>query len=103
MGMLQYSSLGHHFRLQTGISVMTFTRMMTTTKFDIDKFDGKINFSIWQVQMLANLTNSGLKRAIYGRSKKPATMSNEEWEDLDDRALGSIQLCLSKEIGRAHV
>ena len=32
-------------------------------KFDIEKFDGKISFSIWRVQMLAILTQNGLKKS----------------------------------------
>jgi hypothetical protein len=28
------------------------------------------------------------------KRKKPATMTDEEWEDLDARALNTIRLCL---------
>jgi hypothetical protein len=32
------------------------------------------------------------------RGKKPASMTNEEWEDLDARALSTIQLCLVDDV-----
>nr|GEU78296.1 retrovirus-related Pol polyprotein from transposon TNT 1-94 [Tanacetum cinerariifolium] len=34
------------------------------TKFDIDKFDGKISFAIWKVHMQAVLTHHGYKKAL---------------------------------------
>ena len=46
-------------------------------KFDIKKFDGKISFSIWRVQMRAVLTQSGLKKALDGIENKPASMTDE--------------------------
>ena len=52
--------------------------MSTVTKFDIKKFDGKISFAIWRVQMRAVLTQNGLKRALDGKSKKPASMTDEQ-------------------------
>lgn len=73
--------------------------MSTATKFGIEKFDGKISFSIWRIQMKVVLTN-GLKKALEGKSKKPASMANEKWEELDEKVLSSIQLCLSKQVLR---
>ena len=32
------------------------------SKLDIEKFEGKISFAIWRVQMLAVLTQNGLKK-----------------------------------------
>ena len=74
--------------------------MSTVTKFDIEKFDGKINFAIWRVQMRVVLTHNGLKKALDGKSKKPTSMTDEKWDDLDEKALSAIQLCLSKEVLR---
>ena len=65
-----------------------------STKFDIEKFDGKISFAIWRVQMQAILTQHGLKKALDGNSKKPSTMTDEQWDDMDEKALSVIQLCL---------
>jgi hypothetical protein len=72
-------------------------------KFDIEKFDGKISFSIWRVQMRAVLTQNGLKKALDGKSKKSASMTDDQWDEMDEKALSSIQLCLSKEVLREVV
>jgi len=72
-------------------------------KFDIEKFDGKISFSIWRVQMRAVLTQNRLKKALDGKSKKPASMTDDHWDELDEKVLSSIQLCLSKEVLREVV
>ncbi|PHT55765.1 hypothetical protein CQW23_04251 [Capsicum baccatum] len=69
-------------------------------KFDIEKFDGKISFAIWRVQMLAVLTQNGLKKVLSGKSAKPATTTEEQWEEMDEKALSIIQLCLSREVLR---
>ncbi|KAM3302582.1 hypothetical protein P3S67_017084 [Capsicum chacoense] len=71
-----------------------------STKFDIEKFDGKISFAIWRVQMLAVLTQNGLKKVLSGKSAKPATTTEEQWEEMDEKALSTIQLCLSCEVLR---
>nr|GEX42753.1 retrovirus-related Pol polyprotein from transposon TNT 1-94 [Tanacetum cinerariifolium] len=41
------------------------------TKFDIDKFDGKISFAIWKVHMQAVLMHHGYKKALRGITHKP--------------------------------
>ena len=42
--------------------------------FDIPKFDGKMNFNIWKFQMMAVLTQNGLKKALAGEKQKSVTM-----------------------------
>ena len=44
---------------------------VSAIKFDSQKFDGVINFNRWQIMMNAILTQSGLKKALLGREKKP--------------------------------
>jgi len=51
--------------------------MASVTKFDIPKFDGKISFNIWKIQMMEILTQNGLKKAIVGKMKKSSTMTDE--------------------------
>lgn len=41
------------------------------------------------------LTHNGLKKALVGKSKKPDSMNDEQWEELDEKTLSSIQLSLS--------
>jgi hypothetical protein len=33
-----------------------------------------------------------------GKSKKPMDMTDEDWEDLDTRALNTIHLCLADDV-----
>ena len=40
------------------------------------------------------LVQQGLQKALYGKIKTPLTMTNDEWEELDSKALSTIQLCL---------
>ena len=44
------------------------------------------------------LTQSGLKKALLGRGKKPQGMREETWEELNEKALTVIQLCLVDEV-----
>jgi hypothetical protein len=39
-----------------------------------------------------------LQKALARRSKKLASMTDEDWEDLDARALSTIRLCLVDEV-----
>jgi hypothetical protein len=44
------------------------------------------------------LVQQGMVKALLGKSKKPVTISNEEWEEIDARALGAIRLCLDDDV-----
>ncbi|MFQ6661008.1 hypothetical protein Gotur_029313 [Gossypium turneri] len=37
---------------------------MTATRFEIEKFDGETNLNLWQVQMMAILVQTGLKKVV---------------------------------------
>ncbi|MFQ6663143.1 hypothetical protein Gotur_030771 [Gossypium turneri] len=65
---------------------------MATTRFEIEKFDGEINFNLWQVQMMAILVQSGSKKVVTG--KKPENLNKTEWEELD----GEDLICLVKKV-----
>ena len=67
---------------------------MSGIKFDIQEFDGVINFSRWQIRMNTILTQSRLKKALPGREKKPQDMKEETLKELDEKALTAIQFCL---------
>ena len=89
-------------------------RMM---RFDIEKFDVKMNFGLWQIQVKDILIQHGLHKALKGRStpmnpegsgdsnkEKASTssgkskMNDDDWEDLDERAASAIRLCLAKNV-----
>jgi len=40
----------------------------------------------------------GLQKALERKTTKPTSMTHEEWEDLDARALNTIRLCLTDEV-----
>jgi len=44
--------------------------------------------------MTAILSTLGIKDAIYGR-EVDAEMTDKKWKEMDDKALSTIQLCLS--------
>ena len=73
---------------------------MAATKFDIEKYDRHVSFAIWQMKMKAFLTQNGLQMAILGKDKLPEKLSEEQKLDLDEKALTTIQLCLSNEVLR---
>nr|CAD1818064.1 unnamed protein product [Ananas comosus var. bracteatus] len=71
-----------------------------TTKFEIQKFDRTNSFTLWQVKMRAVLTQQGLQKALLGKEKMPDSLTAEQKEEIDDKALTAIQLCLSDEVLR---
>ena len=49
------------------------------TKFEVEKFDGKSNFLLWKMRVMALLMKEGVYRAGEGEKKKPSTMTEEEF------------------------
>jgi len=80
----------------TTIGIRVRYLKMSAIKFNIQKFDDIINFSRWQIRMNAILIWSGLKKALLRREKKPQDMKGETWQELDEKALMAIQLCLAE-------
>jgi hypothetical protein len=68
------------------------------TKFDVEKFNGKGNFGLWQKRVKALLVQQGLHKALQGKKSKAATMTDEDWEEIDLKAASTIQLCLADEV-----
>ncbi len=68
---------------------------MTTFKFDIGKLDSTTDFSLWQVKMNGILIQSSLHSALDTKNKSIEKMTDKEWNDLDMKALITIQLCLT--------
>ena len=48
--------------------------------------------------MLVVLTQNGLKKILAGKMTRPTTMAEEQWDEIDEKALSAIQLCLSREV-----
>ena len=67
-------------------------------KYEIEKFNGKNDFSYWRMQMKNTLISQKLHKALAGKEKKHKDMSDEDWEELDLEARASIILCLERDV-----
>lgn len=70
---------------------------MGSTRFDIDKFTGSNDFSLWKIKMQAIPTQQGLSVALMADDKVPTTVTEDEKKDLTNKALSTIILCLGDE------
>jgi len=48
--------------------------------------------------MLVVLIQNGLKKVLTSKMMRPTTMTEEKWDEMDEKALSAIQLCLSREV-----
>uniref|UniRef100_A0A2N9F9A0 CCHC-type domain-containing protein n=1 Tax=Fagus sylvatica TaxID=28930 RepID=A0A2N9F9A0_FAGSY len=62
------------------------------------KFDGTSNFGLWQRKVKDLLVQHGLVKALYGKIKKLEQMIDNEWEELDMKAVSTIWLLLVDEV-----
>ena len=67
-------------------------------KIDVVKFDRIGNFGFWQRRVKDLLVQQGLVKALYGKAKKPETMTDDEWDEFDMKAVSTIRLCLANEL-----
>ncbi|KAM1386098.1 hypothetical protein ACFX2F_032598 [Malus domestica] len=71
-----------------------------SVNYDIEKFNGRNDFSLWRVKMRAVLAQQGLLKALQGVEALPQDWSAEEKEDTLNRAHSAIMLSLSDEVLR---
>jgi len=69
-----------------------------TTKFEVEKFDGKSNVLLWNMRATSLLVKEGTHKALLGIEKKPSKMEDDEWNDIDFSAKATIILCLSDDV-----
>ena len=62
----------------------------STTKFEVEKFNSKGNFSFWQKRVKALLVRQGLHKILQGKSAKPTGTSNEDWEEMELKVASTI-------------
>jgi hypothetical protein len=74
---------------------------MESSKFEVEKFNGKTKFELWKLKMRDLQVQQGLQKALAGKSKKPTTIIEWEWEDLDEKSLSTIRLCLAYDVGKS--
>ena len=66
-------------------------------KLKIEKFSGK-NYQHWKMQIEDYLYQKDLYLPLEGITKKPASMTQDDWDVLDRKALGTIWLCLASSV-----
>jgi len=69
------------------------SKTTTTTKFEVEKFDGKSNFLLWKMRVTSLLVKEGIHKALLGIEKKPSKMEDDEWNDIDFRAQRRRSYC----------
>ena len=74
------------------------SKKTTTTKFEVEKFDGKTNFLLWKMRVTSLLVKEVTHKVMLGIEKKPSKMKDDEWNDIDFRTKTTIILCLSDEV-----
>ncbi|KAF7829260.1 putative rhamnogalacturonate lyase B isoform X3 [Senna tora] len=74
--------------------------VVMAAKFEIEKFNGNNDFSLWHVKMRALLVQQGLLKALEGKEALPTELSNQEKDDLLERALSTILLSLADDVLR---
>ena len=67
---------------------------MATAKFDVEKFDGQRNFSIWQCEVMDVLVQQELEIAL---GDMPEDMKEDDWKKINRKACGHIRLYLGKD------
>ena len=67
-------------------------------KYEVEPSDGKNNFSTWQSTIKDILLQQGLIKELYGKDKKPASMIDYQWEELEMLAVNTIHSSLAPEI-----
>ena len=58
-------------------------------KLRVDRFNGQ-NFQLWKMQMEDYLYQKDIQKSLEGKAKNQGSMSNDEWDLLDRKALGRI-------------
>ena len=66
---------------------------MEDGKFRVKKFNSQ-NYQLWKMQMEDYLYQKDLYLPLGRKASKATSMTDEEWEILDRKALGTIRLCL---------
>ena len=69
---------------------------ISSTKFDMVKFDGSGNFGLWQRRIKDLLVQQGMVKVLYG--KQLDGMNNMDWKDLKAKTAAMIKLCLVDDV-----
>jgi len=73
---------------------------MSSYKFDIDKFNGSNDFTLWKLKMKAVLVHQGCAAALEGADQLPATMTDDAKNLMLEKVQSLILLSLTDEVLR---
>ncbi|KAL6185808.1 hypothetical protein ACLB2K_041931 [Fragaria x ananassa] len=62
---------------------------------EVEQFDGKRNFTLWQRRVKDILVQQGLAKPLKGKDAQPEKISDEDWEELEARCFSTIRLCIA--------
>ena len=68
---------------------------MSTSKFEVEKFDGKNDFSLWRAKMMAHMGNLGCEETLQEESKM-AKLENKA--EVLKKAKNTIILSLNDQV-----
>ena len=68
---------------------MSGTRSTNLSGLVVEKFDGKVSFTLWQRRMKDILVQQGLARALKGKDELEKMM-DDEWEELKEKCVNTI-------------
>lgn len=68
---------------------------VTSAKYEVEKFTGHNNFTLWQIQIQDVLVSQGLDAAL---GAKPDDVKDAEWTDICKRSLSLIRLHLAPDV-----
>lgn len=71
---------------------------MGSTRFDIEKFTGRNDFSMWRLKMRALLVQNGLEEALAGEEKMSETLKANEKKDILAKAHSALILSLGDKV-----
>ena len=54
------------------------SKTTTTTKFEVEKFDGKSNFLSWKMRVTLLLVKEGIHKPLLGIEKKSSKIEDNE-------------------------
>ncbi|GKD07190.1 hypothetical protein Tco_1186875, partial [Tanacetum coccineum] len=71
---------------------------MSSHKFDLEKFNGSNDFTLWKVKMMALLVQQGCAVALEGEDKFPKDTKEEIKKEILEKAHSAILLSITDEM-----
>ena len=68
------------------------------SRVTVERFDGKKNFSLWQMRMKDVLVQQNLEEALNDKEDRPKEMTDKAWDRANSRAVSTIRLHLSDDV-----